>query len=323
MKLPALTELIEVEIILATFNGEKFLAQQLDSVLSQTHTKWKLLISDDGSTDSTLEIAARYAALDKRISVVNSSGQGGVVANFGKALSFASADYLMFCDQDDVWLNDKISLMLDNLLDLEARHGKDVPILGFSDLSVVDYDLTEISESFYVANRLNPSHNLDPRYLMWSSTVYGCSVIFNAALYRIATPVPAGVPMHDQWFALLASKHGLVFHVPAQTLMYRQHGGNVVGARPKTMLQRLLSVSRTIRVVANDTGKCRKQIRSASRATANLNLGGGKQDSCGYELDRIGGRIAFVMKCVLPFWKERAPYALLFSILFVLRKNEK
>jgi glycosyltransferase involved in cell wall biosynthesis len=318
-----LTKSTNVEILLATFNGEKFLARQIESVISQTHTNWRLLISDDGSTDSTLEIATRFSLQDQRIAVVNSSKQGGVVPNFSKALSFAAADYFMFCDQDDVWLDDKIAIMLDHLIKMEETHGKNVPILGFSDLSVVDHDLSEISESFYVANKLDPNNNLDSRYLMWSSSVYGCTVIFNAALARIAAPIPAGMPMHDQWFALVATLTGLVFYVPKRTIMYRQHSANVVGARRKNFYSRLISTGKNLRIIGRDAGLCRHQIREAYRANDNSGFAGRSAKVGRYDIDNVAGRIKFAAKCIWPFFKERTVYAFLFIVIFVLKKNAK
>lgn len=319
-------DLHKVDIVLATFNGEKYLAQQLNSVIAQTHKNWRLIVSDDGSSDSTFAILTEFSKKDPRIIIVNTQRQGGVVANFAKALSFVIADYVMFCDQDDVWLNDKLYLMLDKLMKVEANIGKQTPVLGFSDLSLVDRDLSKISPSLYNAGNLNPYNNLDYRFLLWRSTVFGCTVIFNAALYQKAMPIPSGVPMHDQWFALLASLRGKIFYVPKQTIMYRLHESNVVGGRPKTMYQKTLSINANLRNIRSATYKCSNQIKSifggkfinAKSIKSDL-----EENMYRYDINKLNERIRFLLSCVLPFWKERKIYTLLFSVFFMLKvENE-
>jgi glycosyltransferase involved in cell wall biosynthesis len=310
-----------VDIILATYNGEKFLAQQIESLLAQTHVCWRLLVSDDGSSDATTKIIMRYSAVDARIVLVNTERQGGVVANFQKALEFASSDYLMFSDQDDVWLDNKIDIMLAEILRLEAEHGNTVPLLGFSDLKIVDSSLEILNESFYRSHKLDPNNNLDQRYLLWNSTVYGCTTIFNAALFRLAMPIPMGVPMHDQWFALIAASCGAVFYTPLQTILYRQHEENVVGARHKSFVERACAFRRTLAVIAGDIEKCKIQVWAAraiviatsARAVANADL-----DNC--RLNRFRSRWAFFRCNVLPFSQERTVYAVTFSVLFLFRQ---
>lgn len=313
-----------VDILLATFNGERFLAQQLDSILGQSYAAWRVLISDDGSADATVAIATAYAARDERISVVNTARQGGVVANFQKALQYGKSDYLMFCDQDDVWSVDKVEIMLSNMLQQEATRGKGLPILGFSDLVVVDSQLATMSPTFYDAKGLNPANNCDYRYLLWSSTVYGCTVIFNAALKHLADPIPARVPMHDQWCALLAALTGVVFLVDAPTLLYRQHGGNVVGAKPRSFLQRIGALKKNFLIIRRDVEMCRAQLDAARHVMEQYS------GSMAFEkhkklpmVVKIGGRIRFVMDFIFPFAADRAMYAMLFAAIFVLGKYEK
>jgi len=111
-------DLIKVDIVMATYNGHKYLQEQITSIILQSHKNWRLLISDDASSDKTIEIIKKNIALDSRISLVNCVHQGGVVENFNKALKYISSDYVMFCDQDDFWLEDKISIMLGSIVSL-------------------------------------------------------------------------------------------------------------------------------------------------------------------------------------------------------------
>jgi glycosyltransferase involved in cell wall biosynthesis len=301
---------------MATYNGGKFLAEQLDSLLAQRHSAIRILISDDASTDNSTEVIQAYAARDTRVCLVNTMRQGGVVANFSKVLSASDAGYMMFCDQDDVWLEDKVGTMLTALLAQESELGTATPLLGFSDLTVVKSDLQIDRASFYSSNGLNAGHNTDPRYLAWSSTVYGCTTVFNRALADLGKPMPAGIPMHDQWLALLASSAGRVFYVPRQTIFYRQHDMNVVGARRKSLFQRFASLGKNLGIVAGDVRKCRLQFAAA---IALLRMPGQPPPAgFGYPLDRFSGRLAFIRNNVSPFARERTVYAMLFSMFFLM-----
>lgn len=227
-----------VDIVLATYNGEKYLDQQLDSIIAQSYTNWRLLISDDGSSDKTLSIIEKYTRADKRILLVNKNRQGGVVKNFSKALEFVTSNYIMFSDQDDYWLPEKITHLKGMLCEQERLTGN-VPLLVFSDLVVVDENLKILKPSFFIGTGLNPTYNFDTRFLLWRSTVYGCTVMFNKPLYDVATPFSPEVTMHDQWFALMASLTGHVLYSKESHVYYRQHANNVVGAKERTLFARL------------------------------------------------------------------------------------
>lgn len=309
-----------VDIVLATYNGGKYLAAQLESLLAQRHDAIRILISDDGSTDDTVEVIQAYCARDVRVRLMNASRQGGVVANFSKALSFATADYVMFCDQDDVWLDTKVGTMLAALQARERAVGVTTPLLGFSDLNVVDVDLLTEHQSFYKSHGLDPALNKDPRYLAWSSTVYGCTTIFNHALVKLGKTMPAALPMHDQWMALLAASSGEVFYEPNPTILYRQHGANVVGGKKRTFMQRLASFRANLDVLVKDVKKCRLQYDCASALFINRTT---LPPVFTYKLDSIGGRFTFVCRNVLPFIHERTAYALLFAVFFLSHGDDQ
>lgn len=311
---------VTVDIVLATFNGARFLAQQLDSLLTQRHRALRILISDDGSGDDSVAVISSYAARDSRVQLVNVMRQGGVVANFRTALASTDADYLMFCDQDDVWLEDKVDTMLDALRERENVLGATTPLMGFSDLTVVGRNLEVENASFYAGNNLNPVLNTDPRYLLWSSTVYGCTTVFNRALAELGALIPTDVPMHDQWLALLAASVGELFYVPRQTILYRQHGGNVVGAKRKNVVERLGSVRKNLGVIACDVRKCRTQFGAAVSVLSARKMMSPTLFS--YQLHRFSGRWAFVWRNIRPFMRERTMYAVLFSVFFLIDRHE-
>ena len=310
-----------VNIILATYNGERFLAEQLISLIDQTYSNWKLLVSDDGSTDSTLSILNYFASTDPRIIIVNSHRQGGVVKNFGMALSFVDSEYIMFCDQDDVWNHNKIELMVKNIIDYEAISGKNFPLLGFSDATIVDHDLSMIADSLYASNAINPLNNIDYRFLIWCSTVFGCTVIFNRRLLLRAFPIPSEAPMHDQWFALVAALTGSVFFVPEQTIKYRMHSNNVVGAKPKALISKLFSLKKIV-VNAYYDARYASKLLSISKALlthCDNPISFSAKDAINNCInDTLTARFYFLEKFVKPFASDRTAYVILFSFLYII-----
>ena len=147
-----------IDILLATYNGATFLAAQLDSILGQTHTDWRLIIGDDGSTDGTREVIGAYRARfpEKIVTLGERTENVGVVRNFSRLIEHAEADYVALCDQDDVWKPEKLELSLDKMRALEAKHGADTPLLVFTDLSVVDRDLRVVHPSFWRYQQIRP-----------------------------------------------------------------------------------------------------------------------------------------------------------------------
>lgn len=220
-----------IEILLATYNGERFLGQQLDSLFAQTYQDWTILVRDDGSTDKTLDIIRFYQQKhpQKIILVQDSNKNLGPRGNFSILLERSSAPYVMFCDQDDVWLEDKIERSINALKDLEKTHGDNTPILLYSDLEVVDDNLRIISASMMKQQKLNPRKN-DLAHICMTNVVSGCTSIMNRALAQKAVPIPQEARMHDSWVALVAAATGFLQYLPEATIKYRQHEANVVGA---------------------------------------------------------------------------------------------
>ena len=224
---------VEVEILIATYNGEQYLIPQLDSILSQTYQDFSILIRDDGSTDSTLSIIQDYQKQHpEKIQLIPQDGSApGLIQNFSKLIESSSAPYLMFSDQDDYWLPQKIEIMLDRLRRLETTTSPDTPILVHSDLIVVDSELNEIVKSLWRYIGINPERDSLPNLLV-QNIVTGCASIFNRALADLASPFPPQAMMHDWWLALVASSLGVLGKVDTPTVLYRQHGANTLGARP-------------------------------------------------------------------------------------------
>lgn len=220
-----------VDILLACFNGEPFLAELLDSLFSQHCQDWHLLVRDDGSVDGSLGILDGYQAkFPGRITVVvDGICSGSAKANFSRLLCLSDADYVMFCDQDDVWLPNKVEICLARMRELESDLGL-LPLVVHTDLSVVDRDLSVIAPSMMTYQRLNPRPAFDE--LLVSNSVSGCTMMLNRPAVEVCRPIPDAAIMHDWWIALqVLSVGGQLDYIDQPTLLYRQHGGNVVGSQ--------------------------------------------------------------------------------------------
>lgn len=218
-------------ILLAAYQGQAYIAEQITSIQAQTYQDWQLIVQDDCSTDDTCAIVAAYAKQDARIKLIRRDAQsGGAKANFSSMLRFAQSEYCMFCDQDDIWLPDKIALTLDKMLEMEASQGKETPILVHTDLTVVDRELKLICVSLIKMLDLDARRDKFNQLLV-QNIVTGCSTMANAALLRLVDEVPDEAIMHDWWFALVAAAFGGIGFIEVPTVLYRQHGGNEVGAK--------------------------------------------------------------------------------------------
>ena len=224
---------MRVSIVMSTYNGEKYLEEQLNSILSSTYQDIDLYIHDDGSTDRTMEILAGYSDRDpERIHVYRNEVNLGYTLNFLHGVCDTTADYIMLCDQDDVWKPDKIRNTLKRMRHMEAQFGKEVPIAVFTDAEVVDGCLNKLHDSFFRSGKLNP-RKTDLAHILMENKLIGCTVMINASLRRIlkSRSMPKMARYHDWWIALIAAACGKIGFLPEQTILYRQHRANVVGSR--------------------------------------------------------------------------------------------
>jgi glycosyltransferase involved in cell wall biosynthesis len=221
-----------VEVLLATYQGARFLEQQLESLLAQTHANWSAIARDDGSTDATPEILARYAARHpQRFRILPGNGQRlGAAQNFATLIVASRAPRVMFCDQDDVWLPEKIEVTLAAMADLEGRRGASCPALVFTDLRVVDEGLAPLGDSLWRYQGTDPERlSRLPRALL-QNCVTGSTAMVNRPLIELSVPIPVQARMHDWWLALVAISFGAIAPVRRPTVLYRQHGRNDRGA---------------------------------------------------------------------------------------------
>jgi len=224
---------MQAEILLAAYNGEAYLRQQLDSILRQDDTRWHLTLSDDGSTDGTCAILEAYAArYPDQITFYRSGRRFGCARDhFLHLMRRCEAEYMLFCDQDDVWHEDKVRLSLTRLEEMEKEAGKDTPLLVFTDQAAVDQNLQVIHPSMTAYQR-RPVHCLHWQSLLMQNVVNGCTMAFNraAALLAARCEDDSLLPMHDGWVAAIAARFGRIAYIDQATMDYRQHGHNSVGA---------------------------------------------------------------------------------------------
>lgn len=234
----------QVDILLATYQGAPFIAQQIHSLLQQTYPYFHIWIRDDGSSDTTRLIIQKLAEEhSNRITVIPSYHNLGPKGNFSELMKHSRADYIFFCDQDDYWFPHKIEVSLNHLKQIEIKKGKCLPLLVYTDLTVARHDLHPIADSFWRYTKLNPNAYTLNR-LLTQNIVTGCTMLANRALIDLAYPIPNETVMHDWWLALIASACGQIRYINKPTLLYRQHETNDIGATPHTLLEFLLRCKR-------------------------------------------------------------------------------
>ena len=217
---------MKVNILMSTYNGQQFLAEQIRSIQEQSYTDWTLFIRDDGSSDNTKEILKDFEHQDSRIHLIDSdkSDNLGVIKSFHKLVNHDRADYYFFSDQDDVWLPNKLELSLKEAQNYLA----DLPLMVYMDLKVVNQDLEIMTESMVKSQ----SHHANTELVqeLTENTVTGGVAMINHALAEMWQETD-DILMHDWYLALLASAFGTLVFIDQPGELYRQHSDNVLGAR--------------------------------------------------------------------------------------------
>lgn len=225
-------QIVQTAILMATYNGERFLTEQIHSLFSQTCQDWHLYVHDDGSQDGTVNILRKFASTyPDRITVLDYPPTGGACSNFLSLMQRVEAPYYMFCDQDDVWQPEKIQLSMAALEAAQRKHpGK--AIVVHTDLRIVDESLSPIADSMW------EHAGIFPQYIKTfadcgghTAIATGCTMLFNDKAKRCCCAPSDKAIMHDCWVCLcVLSQGGLVKGVSDKTVLYRQHGSNTLGA---------------------------------------------------------------------------------------------
>ena len=222
----------KIAILLATYNGARFLKEQLESLFRQSCDDFRLYVRDDGSTDDTLKIVDEFVQkFADRISVVDDgAAHSGAAQSFMRLLESVDADYYMFCDQDDVWHQDKVEKTLTRMQEVEAQVGDGTPVVVSTDLRVVDENLNVLAESFNADLKIDVFRK-HPQMLCVRHVVTGCAMMLNRAARTASLPMSPIATMHDEWVALCTQfKGGKVVMMDEATIDYRQHSSNTLGA---------------------------------------------------------------------------------------------
>lgn len=198
-----------ITVCVPTFNGAQYIGAQLESILVSPLIT-EVIVSDDGSTDNTVEIVKSFN--DARITLIQGP-HAGLIRNYELLLTLASGEYIFLADQDDVWLPNKVEVMLTYLRDVD---------LAVCDCTVVDGKLNLLHSSFFTLRHSGPGL---VRNLLRNSYL-GCGIALRRQLLQHALPFPPRLPMHDWWLGLIAEIFGSVAFIDQPLMMYRRHGGN-------------------------------------------------------------------------------------------------
>ncbi|SFV62308.1 Alpha-L-Rha alpha-1,3-L-rhamnosyltransferase [hydrothermal vent metagenome] len=242
----------QIAILLSTYNGEKFIKEQLTSLAEQSYREFDIYIRDDGSSDKTLEYIDKFIQdSDLSIKLLSGDENVGALLSFFTLLREVSAidryGYIMFCDQDDIWLSNKVEISIERMQELERSY-PDLPLLIHSDLTVVDERLDTIDSSYWSYQQIDPTRT-DLNHLLVENVITGCTTIINSNLAKLALPIPTDAIMHDWWLGLVATTLGKIDYIETSTILYRQHSQNEIGASKfgfDTVVQKISKLSTPI-----------------------------------------------------------------------------
>lgn len=196
---------------MATYNGEKYIEEQLETILYQLSDDDELIISDDSSTDATIKIIKAFN--DKRIQLIENQKFQSPIFNFENALKHACGEYIFLADQDDIWMPQKVNILKKYLNDYD---------LVLSDANIIDINGGVINQSFY---KLNSSRSGFMKNIIKNSYL-GCTMAFNRKILEKSLPFPKDLPMHDWWLGLIAEIYGKTYFIEDKLISYRRHGNN-------------------------------------------------------------------------------------------------
>ena len=220
-----------ISILMAAYNGEKYIEEQIDSLLKQSVNDFTLWVQDDCSTDGTWGILETYKnRFPGKINLMRNKSNMGAKNNFLHMMANIKDDYVMLCDQDDVWLPGKIEVTLAKMKELEKSYTNKTPLLVHTDLTVADKNLSPLHRSYRKATKRN-YNRMDYRHIVTMNNVSGCTAMYNRPLAELVNAIPGFCVMHDFWLQMVAATFGRIGHINDATMLYRQHGANALGAK--------------------------------------------------------------------------------------------
>lgn len=243
-----------IEILLPVYNGEKYLVEQIESILTQTTKEWILKIRNDGSIDDSQSIIDRYrtAYPDKIIMIDSPNENVGLVQSINYLQAAGPhGDYIMFADQDDVWLPNKLEDSINEIKTLEKDNpGK--PVMVCTDATCVDANLNIINPSFFESQRFPNDTFDDVNKMIALNVIQGCTITVNHQAVKYLFPMPLIMSIHDMWIGVNCAHFGKVKYLHQPTILYRQHSTNVAGSidiNLKYYFNRLIKFADTIKFI--------------------------------------------------------------------------
>ena len=215
-----------ISVVIAAYNGGKYIKAQLDSVLSQLSDGDEVVISDDLPEGDTFDVVKEYLDSDARVRYIKGPGRG-VIKNFENAVNAARGDYIFLCDQDDVWLPGKVDAVMKAFQSGAA--------VVMHDAKITDADLNVTEESFF--DLMGTKKGIVKNII--KNTYIGCCMALSASLKPYILPFPDDIPMHDQWIGLVGEKYGEVNLIKEPYILYRRHGATVTGGST-TLKQKIM-----------------------------------------------------------------------------------
>ena len=256
----------KVIVLLSTYNGERYLAEQLQSLVAQKDVSSEILVRDDGSKDSTTRILDEWQEKGL-LSWYNSVNLGPGKSFIDLLQNAAPGNYYAFCDQDDVWMPEKLRLTMDKMKCVElANPGK--PVIIHTDMHVVDENLKIIHDSFWRSSGLRPDVLRTFHYLCTCNSVNGCTIVMNSAARELILEkyVEHDVIIHDVISALTVAYYGgIIDYVDTPTVLYRQHSSNVVGAMAYSKTDAIKNRLKNIKKVVNENVRLFKDVNKIGR----------------------------------------------------------
>lgn len=225
---------VKIDILMATYNGEKYIEEQIKSVLAQTYTNFNLYIIDDASSDNTINILKEYEKKDSRIKIFINEQNMGSTNTFKMLLSKVKSQLYMLCDQDDVWNENKIELTYKKMVEENAD-------LIFTDLEVVDESLNHIFPSFNklkkYKNKIQKFNNINNNFKMiyLYNVITGCTILSKSKYINKILEFKGNKDIiHDHFISLIVGLNGKIVYLDKATIKYRQHTNNQIGVKKYT-----------------------------------------------------------------------------------------
>lgn len=312
---------MKIAVLMSTYNGEDYISEQIRSILNQTVSDFTLYIRDDGSTDSTVRIINTYSKKDSRIRLIQDDMQNlGPRDSFFRLLNVINADYYFFCDQDDVWKNNKIQIMIERLKDYK----NDIPLLAYSNLKCIDKNGEKLQGFSSFENMVNTDiKNID---YFQTNNIPGCTMVINkktADIFKMGGIKQQlnqeDIQMHDWWIALIAAVFGRIVHVNKTLVYYRQHSNNTLGAGVKRSkiqkIKNVFNMQKKIKLSLNEAIMQTKYFNEVYGKYVNNNMKTFIEKFSNYSSLSFVDKIKFIKKYKLQRYSKKS--TLLFRIIFL------